>query len=202
MTLIGAKHIDWQWNLFADDWVTMWKQTVSAKKYFRKKIKILDRTDWIVVASCWSCDEADYIQNEIDRALCDKNLFISHMIDDTITKTLADARKDIKEVYWDDIKLWWYCFLLLDVIRDELYRITELWVLKIDKDVEIVEGSGATAFYELQDRDNFIDRFMTAVEADEYCKPPIIFWGEWWFWCIEQHTVESTVTKVNKKKKK
>ena len=202
MTLIGAKHNWKQRELYADDGVTMWKQTVSAKKYFRKKIRILDRTDWIVVASCWSCDEADYIQNEIDRALCDKNLFISHMIDDTVTKTLADARKEIKDVYWDDIKLWWYCFLLLDVIRDELYRITELWVLKIDKDVEIVEGSGATAFYELQDRDNFIDRFMTAVEADEYCKPPIIFWGWEWFWYIEQHTVESTVTKVNKKKKK
>lgn len=202
MTLIWAKHNGTNWELYADDWVTMWKQTVSAKKYFRKKIKLLDRTDWIVVASCWSCDEADYIQNEIDKALCDKNLFISHMIDDTVTKTLADARKEIKEVYWDDIKLWGYCFLLLDAIRDELYRITELWVLKIDKDVEIVEGSGATAFYELQDRDNFIDRFMTAVEADEYCKPPIIFWGGEWFWLIEQHTVESTVTKVNKKKKK
>ena len=202
MTLIGAKHNWKQRELYADDGVTMWKQTVSAKRYFRKKIKLLDRTDGLVVASCWSCDEADYVMNEIDRALCDKNLFVSHIIDDTIIKTLADARKEIKEVYWEDIKLWWYCFLLLDVIRDELYRITELWVLKIDKDVEIVEGSGATAFYELQDRDNFIDRFMTAVEADEYCKPPIIFWGEEWFWYIEQHTVESTVTKVNKKKKK
>lgn len=178
MTIIWAKRYKWKRNVFCDDWITMWKQTVSASRYFRRKMQFLPRTQSpILVCAAWWCEESDYILNRIDKELCSRNLNWAYDIQDIIDKAMPDIIKDIKEIRGWDTPID-FCFILLDVEWQQLLRITDLWCLDINANVELVEGSWLTNFYELNEDRDFVDRFFTAAESDEYCRLPI-YWFDW-----------------------
>lgn len=176
MTLIWATKIKNKWTILADDWVTIWQILTSSSETYRPKLrKIQWKNVELIVTWCWTLKDVDFMTNMIEEALS------KHKIKDTkelkffLQQTVAAAHKALE---WLTDKPQ-QTLLILEPKTDTLFIADEYSVTQPIDSADIVTGSAEQMFYKLHDRYDFLTAFIRAVEADEYCKLPVVTYRDW-----------------------
>lgn len=174
MTLIGGTKINWKWALFTDDCLTVWEAKISASEKYRPKLREIKWKNCdLIVASCWSTKDVDFVLNMLEAEL------ILHKAKDTlglqlqIQTVLLSSMKALKDIKEDPQ----YSFLILETTTDTLRASEEYSLFRVGDDVEIVFGSGEQSYHQLSYK-WFIRAYIGAVEANEYCNLPIYIYRD------------------------
>lgn len=185
MTIIGGTMINKKWTLFTDDALTVWPAMISASEKYRPKLREINwKNCHLVVASCWNTKDVDFTLNLLEAEV---NL---HKAKDTlglqfqIQTVLMNSMKALKEIKEDPQ----FSFLILEVGSNTLWATEEYSLFNVGDDVEIVFGSGEQNYHQLS-YNWFIEAYVGAVEANEYCNMPIYIYRdgrmysyEWYEW--------------------
>lgn len=180
MTIIWAKKIGWQWNLFADDCVSIGDYEISASNNYRRKIRDLPRAPRkMFVATAWSCRQVDVVVNSMDRILSENMTKKTSALElkDLLQQIMLEVYKEIKAVDDDAPNT---IILLLDIETDTCYMIEWYAVNIISENVECTFWSWDDTFYKLHkipskldEDDKYISNFVFAAIDAPWCWLPV-----------------------------
>lgn len=176
MTLIWATKIKNKWTILADDWVTIWQILTSSSETYRPKLrKIQWKNVELIVTWCWALKDVDFMTNMIEEALSKKKIKDTKELKFFLQQTVAAAHKALE---WLTDKPQ-QTLLILEPKTDTLFIADEYSVTQPIDSADIVTGSAEQIFYKLHENYDFFTSFIRAIQADEYCKLPVITYRDW-----------------------